>query len=80
MASAAQGSFANVAPGPESDMASKEQEELLGVSRSSKRNRRDERRGESISTMEGGSRSRRRDVGRAEWRYVCCRSPTFSPD
>ncbi len=72
MASTSEMSFASVAPAQGNDTANKEQISLPQANISDNPRRGDGRKGRN--------NNRRRNVGRAEWRYVCCSFPCFSPD
>lgn len=63
MSSASEDTFTHGSPSQEADTGKQERQNLPGGSRSNKSNG-------TGSSFESGSRKRRRDLGRAEWRYV----------
>lgn len=80
MSSASEGLSTHGDPSQEVESGKQERKNTPGGGRSNKHNEGNEKKGGAGRSMESGSRNKRRDLGRAEWRYVCNQYPSFSPD
>ena len=81
MSSNSEDFFTHGGPSHEADTGKQERKNVPGDRKSNQWDEGNEKKGGAgNSSMEKGGRNRRRDLGRAAWRYVCHQYPNFSMD